>query len=118
MNLKKKITPIYYIIVLLMLCNCVQTTTALFGPAITINKTGNVYHAGLSYVSNDIIKDRIGKTPTEFIRDNILNKSQTKKSDQMHNGNNALIDKKKLLVSTNNEAEHESFINALKKILK
>ena len=45
--------------ILIMLSNCVGSSASLLGPAITAVKTGNVYHAGLSYTSNNIIKKKL-----------------------------------------------------------
>ena len=36
------------------LTGCIQNT-AFLGPAITVASTGNIYQAGLSYVSNETI---------------------------------------------------------------
>ena len=52
---------------LFFLNGCVQNT-ALLGPAYTLASTGNVYHAGLSYGSNEAIKNITGKSPTENIK--------------------------------------------------
>ena len=41
---------------LLLLCSCAQTTS-MFGPAITVASTGNIYQAGLSYGSGQIINE-------------------------------------------------------------
>ena len=52
---------------------CVQST-ALLGPAYTLASTGNIYHAGLSYSSNQAIENITGKTPTENIKSLVDNK--------------------------------------------
>ena len=52
-----------------MLSNCVQSTAALFGPAITGAKTGNIYQGGVSLVSNQIMAKKFGKPPIELIED-------------------------------------------------
>ena len=101
-----------------MLCNCVQTATALFGPALTVGKTGNVYQAGLSYASGDVIKNKLGKTPTQYIKEKVFNKSKKNKLDQIHIKNKGSVDKEIILMSTSNEEEYNSFIIALKKTLK
>ena len=51
-----------------MLNNCVQSSTAFLGPALTIGKTGNIYQGGLTYGSNKIISNHTGKTPTEHLK--------------------------------------------------
>ena len=64
MILKKIIAGLF---LLFFLNGCVQST-ALLGPAYTLASTGNIYHAGLSYSSNQAIENITGKTPTENIK--------------------------------------------------
>ena len=52
MILKKIIAGLF---LLFFLNGCVQSTT-LLGPAYTMVSTGNIYHAGLSYGSNQAVK--------------------------------------------------------------
>ena len=52
---------------LFFLNGCVQNA-ALLGPAYTLASNGNIYHAGLSYGSNQAVKKVTGKTPTENIK--------------------------------------------------
>ena len=49
------------------LTGCLQNT-AFLGPAITVASTGNIYQAGLSYGSSQVIKKMTGKTPTENVK--------------------------------------------------
>ena len=56
-----------------LLNGCVQST-ALLGPVYTMTSTGNIYHAGLTYGSNQAVKNITGKTPTENIKSLIGNK--------------------------------------------
>ena len=70
MILKKIIAGLF---LLLFLNGCVQST-ALLGPAYTLASTGNIYHAGLSYSSNQAIENITGKTPTENIKSLVDNK--------------------------------------------
>ena len=58
---------------LFFLNGCVQST-ALLGPAYTMASTGNIYQAGLSYGSNQAVKNITGKTPTENIKSLVDNK--------------------------------------------
>ena len=65
------------IIALFLICflnGCIQTT-ALLGPVYTLANTGNIYHAGLSYGSNQAIKKVTGKTTTENIK-NLINEHE------------------------------------------
>ena len=52
---------------LFFLNGCVQST-ALLGPAYTLVSSGNIYRAGLSYGSNQAVKEITGKSPTENIK--------------------------------------------------
>ena len=52
---------------LFFLNGCVQSA-ALLGPAYTLTSTGNIYQAGLSYGSNQVVKKITGKSPTENIQ--------------------------------------------------
>ena len=70
MILKKIITGL---LLLFFLNGCMQST-ALLGPAYTMASTGNIYHAGLSYSSNQAIENITGKTPTENIKSLVDNK--------------------------------------------
>ena len=70
MSLKKIFAGLF---LLFFLNGCVQNT-ALLGPAYTLASTGNIYHAGLSYSSNQAIENITGKTPTENIKSLIDNK--------------------------------------------
>tara|TARA_B100001029_G_C14799945_1_gene306540 strand:+ start:280 stop:648 length:369 start_codon:yes stop_codon:yes gene_type:complete len=51
---------------LITLNGCVDGT-ALLGPAISVGTSGNVYQAGLSYTSNQVLYRATGKTPVEHI---------------------------------------------------
>ena len=46
---------------------CVEST-ALLGPGITVGATGNVYQAGLSYGTNQLVKEVTGKDTTSHIK--------------------------------------------------
>jgi len=65
------------LIILFFICflnGCVQST-ALLGPAYTLASTGNIYHASLTYGSNEVIKKTTGKTTTENIK-SLLDKQE------------------------------------------
>ena len=53
---------------LLFFLNGYVQSAALLGPAYTLASSGNIYQAGLSYGSNQAIKNITGKTPTENIK--------------------------------------------------
>ena len=70
MILKKIIAGLF---LLFFLNSCVQST-ALLGPAYALTSTGNVFHAGLSYGSNQALKKITGKSTTENIKSLVKNK--------------------------------------------
>ena len=70
MNLKK---IILLILGLFFLNSCIETT-AFFGPAITVGTSGNVYQAGLSYGSSQLVKTATGKTTFEHMSEFIDSK--------------------------------------------
>ena len=57
---------IYGLIALLLLNGCMQST-ALIGPAITVASTGNLYQAGISYGTNELVKKETGQDTIEYI---------------------------------------------------
>ena len=72
MALKKTIIGIF---LLNLLCGCAQNA-ALLGPAYTLSSTGSIFYAGLSYGSNQAIKNITGKSPTENIQSLVDNKKK------------------------------------------
>ena len=54
-----------------LLTGCAQNM-ALLGPAYTFATSGNIYHAGLTYGSNEVITKTTGKSPSENLKE-ILN---------------------------------------------
>ena len=56
--------------------------TAMLGPAYTLSSTGNVFQAGFSYGSGELVKKHTGKTPIENIKKavNTENKNIQKKT--------------------------------------
>ena len=119
MKINKKIIAISHMLFLLLLCNCLQTSAALFGPAaITGAKSGNIYHAAASYTSNNIMKKQFGKTPAEFVKNIVTQRFYLDKVNPIIFERN-LIENKKLLVDFNNkDNEYDVFVSAVKKTLK
>ena len=76
-NLKSYFNIIGCMLILIILNNCAGASTSLLGPAITASKSGNIYHAGLSYTSSKIIKEELGSSPAEYIK-TILKKDSRK----------------------------------------
>ena len=70
MNLKK---IIFLILGLFFLNSCIEPT-AFLGPAFTVGSSGNVYQAGLSYGSSQLVKTATGKTTFEHMSEFIDSK--------------------------------------------
>ena len=96
MSLKK---IIFLSLGLFFLNSCVEST-AFFGPAITVGTSGNVYQAGLSYGSNQLVKETTGKSTFEHMSDFIDSKK--------------FKDTKKKIINSKNKLE-ETFENVEKK---
>ena len=61
-------------LLLSFLSGCAQNA-ALLGPAYTIATSGNVYHAGFTYGSNELITRKTGKSAAQNFKD-ALNKNK------------------------------------------
>ena len=72
MSLKKIFAGLF---LLFFLNGCVQSA-ALLGPAYTLASSGNIYQAGLTYGSNQAVKEITGKSPTENIQSLVDNKKK------------------------------------------
>ena len=96
MNLKK---IIFLILGLFFLNSCIDATTFL-APGITIGTSGNVYQAGLSYGSSQLVKTATGKTTFEHMSEFIDSKK--------------FKDTKKKIINSKSKLE-ESFENVEKK---
>ena len=110
---------------LIMLNNCVGTSASLLGPVITAAKTGNVYQAGLSYTSNNIIKNQFGNTPSEYVINLIKQDSDEDTQNPYEDGLILSINKinkiKNIELSLNskkNEPTYGDFLKAVEKVLK
>jgi hypothetical protein len=115
---KNKINFVIYCLLFLpMLNGCIQSSASLFGPAITVAKTGNIYQAGFSYASNNVIKKEFGKSPTEYVR-GVLNKnSYTSELVFIASEKKNIEDTKFSLISENSNNNYEEFLGAVKKML-
>jgi len=60
---KKKI----FTLSLLVLLGACTAPTAMLGPAYTLTSTGNVFQAGISYGSSELVTMYTGKTPMENV---------------------------------------------------
>ena len=125
MKLKKNFLVICNISFLLLLNNCVQSSTAILGPIITAGKTGSIYQTGLSYASNSLIEKQLGKNPSLFVKDLFEKNSNRNKVAESNITikpiKNITIKNKNIassISSKNSENDYEEFINAVQKILK
>tara|TARA_B100000963_G_scaffold358761_1_gene384209 strand:+ start:111 stop:434 length:324 start_codon:yes stop_codon:yes gene_type:complete len=78
--IQKKI--IFGLFILCTLGAC-AAPTAMIGPAYTLTSSGNVFQAGLSYGSSELVTAYTGKTPIEnleeFTNNNLLKKKNIHK---------------------------------------
>ena len=77
--INKRITFGFLIISFLGGC---ASPTAMLGPAYTLTSSGNVFQAGFSYGTNEVITRYTGKTPIENLKDISLSKEKNKKNIQ------------------------------------
>tara|TARA_B110001450_G_C17422448_1_gene400429 strand:- start:286 stop:576 length:291 start_codon:yes stop_codon:yes gene_type:complete len=96
----------------------VQSSASLFGPAVTVAKTGSIYQAGFSYASNNVLADQLGKDPFEYIKDVITQNSNINEPITLVTLDENLNDSKLSLKSENTENDYNNFLMAVKKILK
>ena len=59
---------IFRLLALSLLTGC-TSPTAMLGPMYTLSSTGNVFQAGLSYGTNQLITVSTGKTPVENLKE-------------------------------------------------
>ena len=67
-------------LIFLVTTGACTSPTALLGPAYTLTSSGNIYHAGFSYSSNELITKYTGKTPIENLKE-ITTKQQEEKNN-------------------------------------
>ena len=115
--MKKKIFTLCLILCLTILNNCVQSTVSLFGPALTVAKTGNIYQGGLSYASNKFVKKKFGEDPLSYAK-KILTQDSKKKKLITPIKSIKIPNKKLSLDFKSTQSEHKDFLIAVKKMLK
>ena len=115
--MRKKFFTLCLILCLTILNNCVQPTVSLFGPTLTVAKTGSIYHGGLSYASNKYVKKKLGEDPLSYAKKIFIRDS--KKNDLTKSIKSKKIPDKELLLSfKSKQSEHKDFLIAVKKMLK
>ena len=72
MILNKIIIGLFFVC---FLSGCAQNA-ALLGPAYTLATSGNIYHAGFTYGSNEIITKSTGKSMVQNIKEGIAPKKE------------------------------------------
>jgi len=125
LKLKKIFYTLSCMFTLIILSNCVATSASLIGPVITAAKTGNVYQAGFSYASNNIIKNQLGSTPSEYVV-NLINQDSDEDTQNPYedglilsiNKSNKLKNIELSLNSKKNEPTYGDFLKAVEKVLK
>jgi hypothetical protein len=70
--------------------------TAMLGPAYTLTSSGNVFQAGFSYGSNQIITANTGKTPLENLYEIGMNQKKNIKKDTLESDEFYNLVKKKI----------------------
>ena len=104
MMIHKKI--IFWLLVSAFLSGC-TSPTAMLGPAYTFTSSGNIYQAGLTFGSNEMITRQTGKTPIENIQELSVNKKnihkQTLESEDFYILVKNKIDKTKNIFKKSNQ---------------
>ena len=72
MNLNKIIIGLFFVC---FLSGCAQNA-ALLGPAYTLATSGNIYHAGFTYGSNEVIIKSTGKSMAQNIKEGLVPKKE------------------------------------------
>ena len=94
-----------YVILLITLNGCIQTTASFIGPAYTVASTGNVYQAGLSVTINQALVHTTGEDAVEHVTkilDNLDKKKENKKNLQTQNNHQAFVNSVKSAIRNNN----------------
>ena len=58
---------IFFVLFLFVFLGACTAPTAMLGPAYTLTSTGNVFQAGISYGSSELVTMYTGKTPMENV---------------------------------------------------
>ena len=95
-----------YIILLIALNGCLQSTASFIGPAYTVASTGNVYQAGLSVTINQALVHTTGEDALEHVT-KILDNLDEKKYNriqpfQAENNHQAFVNSVKSVIRNNN----------------
>ena len=95
-----------YVILLIALNGCIQTTASFIGPAYTVASTGNVYQAGLTVTINQALVRTTGEDAVEQVTKILENpdekKDNKKNSLQTQNTHQAFVNSAKSAIRNNN----------------
>ena len=95
-----------YIILLIALNGCIQTTASFIGPAYTVASTGNVYQAGLTVTINQALVHTTGEDAVGHVTKILDNldeiKDNKKNSLQTQNNHQAFVNSVKSAIRNNN----------------
>ena len=95
-----------YVILLIALNGCIQTTASFIGPAYTVASTGNVYQAGLTVTINQALVHTTGEDAVGHVTkilDNLDEKKDNKKNPlQPQNNHQAFVNSVKSAIRNNN----------------
>ena len=92
-----------YVILLIALNGCIQTTASFIGPAYTVASTGNVYQAGLTVTINQALVHTTGEDAVGHVTKILDNLDEIKDN------------KKNPLQPQNN---HQTFVNSVKSTIR
>ena len=79
-----------YLVLGFFLTGCFQTA-AMIGPAITLASTGNISQAGITFLTNKVIKEETGMNTLEFVSNKIDEGKNKKKVDDNFDINDDFI---------------------------
>ena len=95
-----------YVILLIALNGCIQTTASFIGPAYTVASTGNVYQAGLTVTINQALVHTTGEDAVGHVTkilDNLDEKKDNNKNSlQTQNNHQAFVNSVKSAFRNNN----------------
>ena len=104
MRVKKLILALFVV----NFANSCSSPTAMLGPAYTFSTSGNIFQAGFSYGSGEMITMYTGKTPMENIKDFALSndsniKKRTLESKEFQTLVKNKIDKTRYILQLSNQ---------------
>lgn len=95
-----------YILVILFLTGCYQSTASLVGPSITLGTSGNIAQSVTSYTFNETINKKTGDYPINHLKSKIEKNKNLKNKKQIDKEFKKLLENhinktRKLLVNFN-----------------